>query len=52
VIPTIVTGQGMAAGRASDRIDHYTVLRSIEACFSLAPLDVAAARTPLPQICR
>ncbi|GIH21416.1 alkaline phosphatase family protein [Rugosimonospora africana] len=52
LIPTIITGQGVAAARANDRIDHYTVLRTIEACFGLAPLGVAAARTPLAQICR
>jgi hypothetical protein len=52
LIPTIITGQGVAPARVGDRIDHYTVLRTIEACFGLAPLGVAAARTPLPQICR
>jgi acid phosphatase len=52
LIPTIITGQGVTAAPATDRIDHYTVLRTIEACFGLAPLGVAAARTPLTQICR
>ncbi|WP_203923372.1 alkaline phosphatase family protein [Rugosimonospora africana] len=52
LISTIVTGQGVAPARVSDRIDHYTVLRTIEACFGLAALGVAAARTTLPQVCR
>jgi acid phosphatase len=51
LITTIVTGQGVPAARPADRIDHYTVLRTIEACFGLAPLGVAAARAPLPGIC-
>jgi acid phosphatase len=52
LIPTIITGQGVAPAQVNDRIDHYTVLRTIEACFGLAPLGAAAARTPLPQVCR
>ncbi|GAA5202290.1 hypothetical protein GCM10023322_83960 [Rugosimonospora acidiphila] len=52
IIPTIIAGQGVAPARASDRIDHYTLLRTIEACFGLVPLGVAAARAPLASICR
>jgi acid phosphatase len=52
LIPTIIVGQGVTPGRVGDRIDQYTVLRTIEACFGLPPLGVAAARTPLPQLCR
>jgi hypothetical protein len=52
LIPTIITGQGVVPAQVSEPIDHYTVLRTIEACFGLAPLGAAAARAPLPQVRR
>ena len=51
VIATIIVGQGIAPAKDSTTIDHYTVLRTIETCFGLPPLGVAAARTPLAHIC-
>jgi acid phosphatase len=51
-ISTIITGQGVTPARASSPIDHYTVLRTVEACFGLPPLGAAAGRTPLAQICQ
>lgn len=51
LIPTIVVGQGVAPGRVTTQIDHYTILRTIEACFGLPGLGVAAARTPLNGVC-
>ena len=52
LVPTIVVGQGIAPARVTDRIDQYTLLRTIEHCFNLAPLGIAAQRTPAPNICR
>jgi hypothetical protein len=52
IIPTIVVGQNVNPARVNDRIDHYTVLRTIESCLGLGALGVAAVRTPLPQMCR
>jgi acid phosphatase len=50
-IATIIVGQGVTPARVGTTIDHYTVLRTIEACFGLPPLGIAAARTPLAGIC-
>ncbi len=52
IIPTIIVGQGVTPGRATEVVDHYTLLRTIEGCLGLPPLGVAAARTPMPEICR
>jgi phosphatidylinositol-3-phosphatase len=51
LIPTIIVGQGIAPARVATKIDHYTVLRTIEACFGLPALGIAASRTPLAHIC-
>lgn len=51
LVPTIIVGQGIAPAHVSQTVDQYTILRTIEACFGLAPLGLAAARTPMPLIC-
>jgi phosphatidylinositol-3-phosphatase len=38
LIPTIMTGERVIPGTYHERIDHYTVLRTIEAFYGLAPL--------------
>jgi len=50
-IATIIVGQGVATAHDNTTIDHYTVLRTIETCFGLPSLGIAAARTALADIC-
>jgi hypothetical protein len=38
LIPTAMAGQGVAPGQYEDRIDHFSVLRTIEDFYGLAPL--------------
>ena len=38
LIPTIIVGAGVVAGDYAERIDHYTVLRTIEDFYGLTPL--------------
>jgi acid phosphatase len=38
LIPTIMAGQGVVLGSYSERIDHYSVLRTIEDFYGLTPL--------------
>ncbi len=38
LIPTVMAGQGVVPGRYQDRIDHFSVLRTIEDFYGLAPL--------------
>jgi phosphatidylinositol-3-phosphatase len=38
LIPTVMAGQGVVPGRYRDRIDHFSVLRTIEDFYGLAPL--------------
>ncbi|MER7274005.1 alkaline phosphatase family protein [Dactylosporangium sp. NPDC000244] len=47
-ILTLVAGAGITPGNRSGRVDHYSVLRTIEDRYGLAPLGGAAAATPLP----
>jgi hypothetical protein len=46
-IPTLFVGPMVRPGRYGKRIDHYDVLRTIEAMYSLAPTGVAASRSAL-----
>jgi phosphatidylinositol-3-phosphatase len=38
LIPTAMAGQGVVPGRYDERIDHFSVLRTIEDFYGLAPL--------------
>jgi phosphatidylinositol-3-phosphatase len=38
LIPTVMAGQGVVPGRYDERIDHFSVLRTIEDFYGLAPL--------------
>jgi phosphatidylinositol-3-phosphatase len=50
-IPTMVVGAGVRPGTSSDqRIDHYSVLRTIEDMYGLPPLGRAAAAAPITGI--
>jgi phosphatidylinositol-3-phosphatase len=46
-IPTVVVGARVKPGRYPERIDHYSVLRTLEAAYSLPPLGLAASATPI-----
>ena len=50
-IATLVVGAGVRAGSTDgDRVDHYTLLRTIEDMYGLPPLGQAAQATPLAGI--
>ena len=49
-IATIVVGQQVQPGRYGDRIDHYSVLRTVEDAFGLPPLGAAANTPPITGI--
>jgi acid phosphatase len=49
-IATVFYGARVRTGRYGTRVDHYGVLRTLEASFGLSPLGVAARRTPLTTI--
>ena len=49
-IPTIIVGEGIRSGRYAERMNHYTLLRTIEKAYGLPPLGRAAAVPPLSTI--
>jgi phosphatidylinositol-3-phosphatase len=51
-IPTIVVGDGVPVGHDDTVVDQYSMLRTLEACFGLPGIGVAAGRTPLSGVCR
>jgi phospholipase C len=46
-IATIIAGAGVRPGQYTNRVDHYDLLRTIEAMYGLPPLGAAASRAPL-----
>ncbi|GAA0917212.1 acid phosphatase [Virgisporangium aurantiacum] len=46
-IPTVVVGEHVAPGDRHERIDHYSLLRTIEDWYGLPPLGHAADRAPI-----
>ncbi|GAA3214542.1 alkaline phosphatase family protein [Dactylosporangium siamense] len=46
-IPTVVLGQHVTAGDRTERVDHYSMLRTIQEFYGLPPLGDAALRAPL-----
>jgi acid phosphatase len=46
-ILTLIAGAGVTPGIRTDRIDHYTVLRTIEQFFGLPPIGSAAQAGPI-----
>jgi hypothetical protein len=51
-IPTVFFGAAVKPGRYGERIDHYRVLRTIEAMHDLAPLGHSAEAAPITSIWR
>jgi acid phosphatase len=51
-IATVVVGAGVRPGPSSQRIDHYSLLRTLEDMYGLPPLGKAAAAAPLTGIWR
>jgi acid phosphatase len=50
LIPTFFVGPMVTPGQTAQRIDHYTVLRTLEDMYGLPPLGQAAARDPISGI--
>jgi phosphatidylinositol-3-phosphatase len=46
-IPTFLVGPMVRAGTSDQRIDHYSVLRTLEDMYGLPPLGKAAAAAPI-----
>jgi hypothetical protein len=51
-IATVLAGPMVAPGRYPGRIDHYTLLRTIEDMYGLSPLGASADRNPITGIWR
>jgi phosphatidylinositol-3-phosphatase len=51
LIPTIVVGDGITPAHSTQRIDQYSMLRTIENCYGLPALGHAAQRQPLAGVC-
>ncbi|MGH6890375.1 MAG: alkaline phosphatase family protein [Rhizomicrobium sp.] len=49
-IPTIFAGQMVKPGQYGEKIDHYTVLRTIEAMYGVKALGNAAGRKPIKDV--
>lgn len=49
-IPTIIAGAGVGPGRYSRLIDHYAVLRTLEAMYDLPLLGLSARTRPITDI--
>jgi hypothetical protein len=49
-IATILAGPMVRPGEYDERIDHYTLLRTIEEMYRLAPLGTAADRAPITDV--
>lgn len=49
-IPTLFVGPMVKAGRYAEHIDHYTVLRTLEEMYELAPLGKSANAEPITDI--
>jgi phosphatidylinositol-3-phosphatase len=51
-IATIFVGQHVKPGHYATRIDHYSVLRTVEDAYGLSPLGAAAAAQPITGVWR
>jgi hypothetical protein len=51
-IPTVFFGRSVRPGQYDRTIDHYTVLRTIEAMYGLPPLGESARREPIVDVWR
>ncbi|HEY3777282.1 MAG TPA: alkaline phosphatase family protein [Rhizomicrobium sp.] len=51
-IPTIFVGEPVKSGQYGEKIDHYTLLRTIEAMYGLKPLGHSAGLKPIRDVWR
>ena len=51
-VPTLFFGAQVKPGRYDEHIDHYAVLRTVEAMYGLKPLGLSAARRPITDVWR
>ena len=51
-IPTIFVGAPVKAGQYSEHINHYTILRTIEAMYNLPPINNSATVNPITDVWR
>jgi acid phosphatase len=49
-IPTIFAGAKVKPGQYAERINHYSVLRTLESAYGLAPLGAAAKAMPITDV--
>jgi hypothetical protein len=49
-ILTVVAGAGVRPGTYTEAVDHYRILRTIEAMFGLPPIGAAAGTSPVTDI--
>lgn len=49
-IPTIITGQRVVSGTYPEVINHYSMLRTIQDAYGLAPLGASASASPILDI--
>jgi acid phosphatase len=49
-IPTLMVGARVAPGRYGELLDHYRLLRTLEACYGLAPVGESAQRAPATDV--
>jgi hypothetical protein len=49
-IPTVITGAHVIAGRYSERLSHYRLLRTLEFRLGLAPIGASAQTSPVGDI--
>ncbi|GAB1692633.1 alkaline phosphatase family protein [Krasilnikovia sp. M28-CT-15] len=49
-IPTIIAGASVKPGQYSARLDHYHLLRTLQAMYGLAPTGNSAARAPMRSV--
>ncbi|WP_084730049.1 alkaline phosphatase family protein [Streptacidiphilus neutrinimicus] len=49
-IPTLIVGAGVKPGRYGELVDHYRLLRTLEAAYGLQPLGESAQRAPVTDI--
>ncbi|GAB1644149.1 alkaline phosphatase family protein [Krasilnikovia sp. MM14-A1259] len=49
-IPTVIAGARVTPGQYSGRLDHYHLLRTLQAMYGLAPTGTSAARAPMRSV--
>ncbi|RAG80317.1 acid phosphatase [Streptacidiphilus pinicola] len=49
-IPTLVVGAGVKQGQYGELLDHYRLLRTLEAAYGLSPVGESAQRAPVTDI--